>query len=56
MENAYDKVQYSLTDSRYRDLNKSSAVAEIGDRLATIGVGQKVGAAVPLPWGSWVPI
>jgi len=29
--------------------NKSSAVAEMGDRLATIGMGRKVGgAAVPL--------
>ena len=28
---------------------KSSAVAEMGDRLATIDMGRKVGAAVPLP-------
>jgi len=28
--------------------NKSSAVAEMGDRLATIDIGRKVGAAVPL--------
>jgi len=28
--------------------NKSSTVAEIGDHLATIDMGQKVGAAVPL--------
>jgi len=28
--------------------NKSSAVAEMGDRLATIDMGRKVGAAVPL--------
>jgi len=54
MENAYDKVQYD--GSRYRDLNNSSAVAEIGDCLAIIVVGRNVGAAVPLPWGSWVPI
>jgi len=33
-------------------LNKSSAVAEMGDRLATIYVGRKVGAAVPLSVGS----
>ena len=34
--------------------NKFSAVAEMGDRLATIDIGQKLGA-VPL-WGvSWVP-
>jgi len=34
-------------------LNKSSAVAEMGDRLATIDAGRKLGAA--LPWGSWAP-
>ena len=28
--------------------NKSSAVAEMGDRLATIDIGRKVGAALPL--------
>jgi len=31
-----------------RKLDKSSAVAEMGDRLATIDMGRKVGAAVPL--------
>ena len=38
--------------------NKSSAVAELGDRLATTDMDQKVGVAVPLLWGrgSWVPI
>jgi len=45
---------------------KSSAVAEMGDRLAKIGMGRKVGAAVPLyvrrSWSPsntmspWVPI
>ena len=36
--------------------NKSSEVAEMGDRLATIDMGRKVGSAVPFPWegGSWV--
>ena len=29
------------------DLNKCSAAAEMGDRLATLDVGRKVGAAVP---------
>jgi len=29
-------------------MNKSSAVAEMGDRLATRDMGRKVGAAVPL--------
>ena len=42
---SYDMIQY-----------KSSAVAEIGDRLATIGMGRKVRAAVSLSVGSWVPI
>jgi len=36
---------------------KSSAVAEMGDRLATIDMGRKVGGgALPLSMGSWVPI
>jgi len=35
-------------------LNKCSAVAEMGDRLATIDMGRKVGA-VPLFKSSWVP-
>jgi len=33
-------------------LNKSSAVAEMGDRLATIDMGRNVGASVPLSVGS----
>ena len=37
-------------------LHKSSAVVEMGDRLATIDMGRKVGAAVSLFLrGSWVP-
>jgi len=31
--------------------NKSSALAEMGDRSAVIDVGRKVGAAVPLSMG-----
>ena len=31
----------------FKSCDKSSAVAEIGDRLATIGMGRKVGAAMP---------
>ena len=31
-------------------LNKSSAVAEMGDRLATIDMGRKVGVAVCAPF------
>jgi len=33
-----------------RPSNKSSAVAEMGDHLATIDNGRKVGATVPF-WG-----
>jgi len=36
-----------------RIVNKSSAVAEMGDRLATICMGRKWGGAAV---GSWVPI
>jgi len=32
-------------------VNKSSVVAEMGDHLVTIGMGRKVGAAVPLSVG-----
>jgi len=35
--------------------NKSSAFAEMGDRLATIDNGRKVGAAVPLSMGELNP-
>jgi len=36
---------------------KSSAVAEMGDRLATIDMGRKVGRLLcPFPSGSWVPM
>ena len=37
--------------SRVDSINKSSAVAETGDRLATIDAGRKVGAAVPISAG-----
>jgi len=38
-------------------INKSSAVAEMGDRLVTIDMGGKVrGCCAPFRWGSWVPI
>jgi len=33
--------------------NKCSAVAEIGDRLATVDMGRKFGRAVPPPLFSW---
>jgi len=36
---------------------QNSAVAQIGNNLATIDMGQKLGGgAVPLLGGSWVPI
>jgi len=38
-------------------IKTSLAVDEMGDRLATINMGQKLGEAVPLSErGSWVPI
>ena len=35
----------------FTTVNRSSAVVEMGDRLATIDIGRKVGAAVPLSVG-----
>jgi len=35
---------------------KWSAVAEMGDRLATIDMDRKLGGCAPLGRGSWVPI
>jgi len=41
-----------------RFVNKCSAVAEMGDRLATIDMGRKVGGCAPCFFGvgSWVSI
>ena len=40
-----------------KNYNKCSAVAEMGDRLATTNTGRKLGACAPfLGMGSWVPI
>jgi len=36
--------------------DKCSAVAEMGDGLATIDMGQKLRGCAPLGEGSWVPI
>ena len=37
--------------------NNSSAVAEMGDRLAATDMGRKVGGLLcPFLWGSWVRI
>jgi len=44
-------ISYSSTDSnerQWKNFDKCSAVAEMGDRLTTIDVGRKEGAAVPL--------
>jgi len=41
--------------SQDRDINISSAVAEMGDRSATIVMGRKVGAAVPFSVGGGSP-
>jgi len=38
------------------DRNTSSAVAQMGDCLATIDMGRKLGAVSPFFGGSWVPI
>ena len=43
--------------SRVINTRQSSAVAEMGDRFATIDIGRKVGVAVPLSMRrSWVSI
>ena len=48
---------YKLYEIVYKALlYKSSPVAEMGDRLATIDMGRKVGVLCRFPWGSWVPI
>jgi len=54
-------AQFSATTSFYGDTDKichkCSAVAEMGDRLATIDMDQKsVGVCAPLGEGRWVPI
>ena len=37
-------------------VNKCSALAEMGDHLATIDMGQKLGGCAPFGRGSWVPM
>jgi len=39
-----------------QQLNKCSAVAEMGDRLVTIDMGRKLGAVPLMGEGAWVPI
>jgi len=55
-QSAGDVSHAAHDDCQYCQLNnKSSAVAEMGDRLATIDMGQKVEAAVPLSMGELGP-
>jgi len=44
-------TDWSSVPGAKRRCNKSSAVAEMGDRLATIDMARKVGAVVPLSVG-----
>jgi len=44
----FGRLNYLLMTCPVFYRRKCSAVAEMGDRLATIDMGQKVGAAVPL--------
>ena len=46
---AHDVIMFDC--SLVTNFSKSSAVAEMGDRLATIDMGRKVGAPVPPFWG-----
>jgi len=49
-------LTFSRLENRITWYSKSSAVAEMGDHLATIDMDQKVwGCCAPF-WGSWVPI
>ena len=56
-----DTLLYSFIRSKIQrqdkgpKINKSSAVAEMGDRLATTDMGRKEGAPVPLPGGELGP-
>jgi len=51
-----NKLKDTITQNKH---NKSSAVDEMGDNLATIDMGQKAGGGgccAPFHGGSWVPI
>jgi len=55
-DRCYQRESYCFTIPRYVIINnRSSAVADMGDPLATIDMGQKVGAAVPLSMGELGP-
>jgi len=48
MTNLGDHFTQNISLNLYRLNNKCSAVAEMGDRLATIDMGRKLGDDVPL--------
>jgi len=48
MTNLGDNFTQNISLNLYRLNNKCSAVAEMGDRLATIDMGRKLGDDVPL--------
>jgi len=49
-------LQVTLIQCDNTVLYKSSATADMGDPLATIDMGRKVGVLLcPFPWGNWVP-
>jgi len=49
-------IKLNITQKRI--LYKSSASAEMSNRLATTDMARKVGDCCvrPVPWGNWVPI
>jgi len=51
-----DAFRNSQDDSLAKvSYDKCSAVAEMGDRLATIDMGRKLRRGICYFWGSWVP-
>ena len=58
-EHAVEKIKFATEPAHFNPsiawCNKSSAVAKMGDRLATIHIGKKWGTAVPLSWGELGP-
>jgi len=53
MNDVFTSKSISVTTTIYID--KSSAVAEMGDRLATIDMGRKARDCCALFHGGWVP-
>ena len=50
------KCHVTAIKRKTRIANKSSAVDQMGDRLATIDMGGKLGGVPPFVGGSWIPI